>query len=156
MYSTLAWFLFAFLQSPGLTSADTKLDLTANPWGFLRQASYPWTDTFPLGQLQNQAYGYLFPHGLFFAVFSFLPDWVTQRLWWGLLLALAFAGTVLLLQRLGIGSRGSRVIAGILFALSPRILTRLGLLAPRRGCARWCRGCFCPWRARRCWDGMPS
>lgn len=129
MYSTLAWFLFAFLQSPGLTSADTKLDLTANPWGFLRQALYPWTDTFPLGQLQNQAYGYLFPHGLFFAVFSFLPAWVTQRLWWGLLLALAFAGTVLLLQRLGIGSRGSRVIAGILFALSPRILTTLGAIS---------------------------
>lgn len=129
MYSTLAWFLFALLQSPGLTSADTKLDLTANPWGFLRQALYPWTDTFPLGQLQNQAYGYLFPHGLFFAVFSFLPDWITQRLWWGLLLALAFAGTVLLLQRLGIGSRGSRVIAGILFALSPRILTTLGAIS---------------------------
>lgn len=129
MYSTLAWFLFAFLQSPGLTSADTKLDLTANPWGFLRQALYPWTDTFPLGQLQNQAYGYLFPHGLFFAVFSFLPGWVTQRLWWGLLLALAFAGTVLLLQRLGIGSRGSRVVAGILFALSPRVLTTLGAIS---------------------------
>lgn len=129
MYSTLAWFLFASLQSPGLTSADTKLDLTANPWGFLRQALYPWTDTFPLGQLQNQAYGYLFPHGLFFAVFSFLPGWVTQRLWWGLLLALAFAGTVLLLQRLGIGSRGSRVIAGILFALSPRVLTTLGAIS---------------------------
>lgn len=129
VYSTLAWFLFAFLQSPGLTSADTKLNLTANPWGFLRQALYPWTDTFPLGQLQNQAYGYLFPHGLFFAVFSFLPDWVTQRLWWGLLLALAFAGTVLLLQRLSIGSRGSRVIAGILFALSPRILTTLGAIS---------------------------
>lgn len=127
--SALAWFLFAFLQSPGLTSADTKLDLTADPWGFLRQALYPWTDTFPLGQLQNQAYGYLFPHGLFFAVFSFLPNWITQRLWWGLLLTLAFAGTVLLLQRLQIGSRSSRVIAGILFALSPRILTTLGAIS---------------------------
>lgn len=129
VYTTLAWFLFAFLQSPGLTSADTKLDLTANPWGFLGQALYPWTDTFPLGQLQNQAYGYLFPHGLFFAVFSFLPGWVVQRLWWGLLLTLAFSGTVLLLQRLRIGSRGSRVVAGILFALSPRILTTLGAIS---------------------------
>lgn len=129
VYSTLAWFLFAFLQSPGLTSADTKLDLTADPWGFLGQALYPWTDTFPLGQLQNQAYGYLFPHGLFFAVFSFLPGWITQRLWWGLLLALAFSGTILLLQRLRIGSRSSRVIAGVLFALSPRILTTLGAIS---------------------------
>lgn len=128
----VAWGLFAFLQSPGLISADTKLDLTADPWGFLRQALYPWTDTFPLGQLQNQAYGYLFPHGLFFALLSWLPAWIVQRLWWTLLLWLAFAGTVRLLEAAGdrgIGSRSSRVIAGILFALSPRILTTLGAIS---------------------------
>jgi len=127
--TTLAWFVFAFLQAPGLLSADTKLDLTSDPWGFLAQALYPWTDAFPLGQLQNQAYGYLFPHGLFFALLSWLPGWITQRLWWGLLLALAFTGTVKLLEAAGVGSRSSRVIAGILFALSPRVLTTLGAIS---------------------------
>ncbi|QNH95421.1 alpha-(1-_3)-arabinofuranosyltransferase [Corynebacterium anserum] len=125
----LAWLLFAFLQAPGLTVADTKHDLTANPWGFLGQALSPWTDVFPLGQLQNQAYGYLFPQGLFFALFSWAPDWITQRLWWALLLCLAFSGMVKVLECAGIGSRGSRVLAGVLYALSPRILTTLGAIS---------------------------
>lgn len=127
--TSLAWLVFAFLQAPGLTVADTKLDLTQNPWGFLRQALQPWTDVFPLGQLQNQAYGYLFPHGLFFALLSWLPDWVAQRLWWALLLILAFAGTIKLLDATRVGSRTSRVIAAVLFALSPRILTTLGAIS---------------------------
>src|SRR5699024_10788293 len=89
-----------------------------------------WTEVFPLGQLQNQAYGYLFPHGLFFALFSWLPAWVTQRLWWALLLFLAFAGMVRMLERLPVGDNISRIMAGVLFALSPRVLTYLGALSP--------------------------
>ena len=125
----IGWLAFAFLQAPGLTVADTKLDLVQNPWGFLSQALQPWTEVFPLGQLQNQAYGYLFPHGLFFALFSWLPAWVTQRLWWALLLFLAFAGMVRLLERLPVGNNFSRIVAGVLFALSPRVLTTLGAIS---------------------------
>lgn len=127
--SVLAWFLLCLVQAPPLTVADTKHDLVADPWGFLHQALSPWTDIFPLGQLQNQAYGYLFPHGLFFALLSPLPDWLTQRLWWTLLLTLAFAGTVKLLEATGTGSRTSRLIAAVLYALSPRILTTLGAIS---------------------------
>nr|WP_262368632.1 DUF3367 domain-containing protein [Corynebacterium urealyticum] len=125
----LGWLAFAFLQAPGLSVADTKLDLIQNPWGFLSQALQPWTEVFPLGQLQNQAYGYLFPHGLFFALFSWLPAWVTQRLWWALLLFLAFAGMVRLLEKLPVGNNFSRILAGVLFALSPRVLTTLGAIS---------------------------
>lgn len=125
----IGWLAFAFLQAPGLQVADTKLDLIQNPWGFLSQALQPWTEVFPLGQLQNQAYGYLFPHGLFFALFSWLPAWVNQRLWWALLLFLAFAGMVRLLERLPVGNNFSRIVAGVLFALSPRVLTTLGAIS---------------------------
>lgn len=52
-----------------------------------------------------------------------------QRLWWGLLLAVAFAGTIKVLERAGVGSRSSRIIAAILYALSPRILTTLGAIS---------------------------
>lgn len=125
----LLWLVVALLQGPGLTVADTKHDLTADPWGFLSQALSPWTDVFPLGQLQNQAYGYLFPQGLFFALLDPLPDWVTQRLWWALLLFLAFAGALKLLEATATGSRLSRLVAAVLFALSPRILTTLGAIS---------------------------
>lgn len=129
LFCAIGWLAFAFLQAPGLSVADTKLDLIQNPWGFLSQALQPWTEVFPLGQLQNQAYGYLFPHGLFFAFFSWLPAWVTQRLWWALLLFLAFAGMVQLLEKLPVGNNFSRIVAGVLFALSPRVLTTLGTIS---------------------------
>ncbi|PZO99900.1 MAG: DUF3367 domain-containing protein, partial [Corynebacterium urealyticum] len=125
----VGWLAFAFLQAPGLSVADTKLDLIQNPWGFLAQALQPWTEVFPLGQLQNQAYGYLFPHGLFFVLFSWLPAWATQRLWWALLLFLAFAGMIRLLEKLPVGNNFSRILAGVLFALSPRVLTTLGAIS---------------------------
>lgn len=123
----LAAALIAFLQPPGQVAADTKFDLVANPAGFLARATQVWTDAFPLGQIQNQAYGYLFPQGLFFlaADAARLPDWIAQRLWWTLLLGLAYSGTLVLARRVGVPGRAGPVIAAALYALSPRILTTL-------------------------------
>src|SRR6516165_9074905 len=80
--------ILCFAQSPGLVSPDTKLDLTANPLRFLARATNLWNSELPFGQAQNQAYGYLFPHGAFFLLGDTLglPGWVTQRLWWARLL----------------------------------------------------------------------
>ena len=81
--------LLALAQPPGQVAADTKFDLVANPARFLARATHAYTDEFPLGQVQNQAYGYLFPQGAFFWLFGWLPDWLTQRAWWALLLGVA-------------------------------------------------------------------
>jgi arabinofuranan 3-O-arabinosyltransferase len=120
-----------FAQSPGKISPDTKLDLTANPLRFLARALNLWNSELPFGQAQNQAYGYLFPHGAFFLLGDIvgLPGWVTQRLWWALLLTVGFWGLLRLAEALGIGSPGSRVIAAAAFALSPRVLTTIGAIS---------------------------
>ncbi|MCV7101259.1 alpha-(1-_3)-arabinofuranosyltransferase, partial [Mycobacterium palustre] len=123
--------LLTFAQSPGRVSPDTKLDLTANPLRFLARATNLWNSELPFGQAQNQAYGYLFPHGTFFLVGHLLgvPGWVTQRLWWALLLTVGFWGVLRVAEALGIGSPASRVIGAAAFALAPRVLTTLGSIS---------------------------
>lgn len=121
--------ILVFLQSPGLTVADTKHDLTTNPWGFLHGALHAWTDIFPLGQLQNQAYGYLFPQGLFFLLTDPLPDWIAQRLWWWLLLGLGYSGFCLLLKKAQVGAPGWQMLGSFLFALSPHTISTVGAIS---------------------------
>ncbi len=123
-FGWVAAFLLSFLQPPGRVAADTKFDLVADPFRFLSRATHAYTDEFPLGQVQNQAYGYLWPQGPFFLATSPLADWVQQRLWWTLLLGLAFSGTLTLARRIGLRGAGP-VLAAAIYALSPRILTTL-------------------------------
>jgi arabinofuranan 3-O-arabinosyltransferase len=120
-----------FAQSPGRISPDTKLDLTANPLRFLARATNLWNSELPFGQAQNQAYGYLFPHGTFFLFGHLLglPGWITQRLWWALLLTVGFWGVLRVAEALRIGSPASRVIGAVAFALAPRVLTTLGSIS---------------------------
>ena len=130
-WAFVALLALSFLSAPGKVVADTKLDLTANPIGFLARAANVWSSQSPLGQVQNQAYGYFFPHGAFFALGQFLhvPPWITQRLWWALLLFAGFWGIVRLAEALGTGSRGSRVVAAAAFVLAPQVLTTLGAIS---------------------------
>ena len=97
--------LLTFAQSPGQISPDPKLDLTANPLRFLTRAFDLWNSDLPFGQAQNQAYGYLFPHGTFFLLGDLLevPGWVTQRLWWALVLTVGFWGVLRVAEALRIG-----------------------------------------------------
>lgn len=139
----VVWLVLAvamFAQPVGLIAADTKHDLAVDPAGFLAAATHAWTDVFPLGQLQNQAYGYLFPQGLFFLLADVFPDWllptwVAQRLWWTIVAGVGFSGFYRLCQcvtphsgRADTASasiRAFHIIAALLFALSPRTLTTL-------------------------------
>ncbi|MBV7296033.1 DUF3367 domain-containing protein [Corynebacterium sp. TAE3-ERU12] len=125
--------LIAFIQSPGRIVADTKHDLTQNPSGFLSRSLTIWSEIMPLGQLQNQAYGYLFPQGAFFAAIDALPGefpmWIAQAVWWSLVLCVAFTGFLRLAEAAQIGSRPGRILAALLYALSPRILTTVAAIS---------------------------
>jgi arabinofuranan 3-O-arabinosyltransferase len=118
----------AMTQSPGLLVADTKLDLAVAPWDFLARAAHLWDGEGAFGQLQNQAYGYLWPMGPFFALgFLFdIPGWVVQRLWMALVLCVAFVGTAKVARALGVRSHLAGILAGLAYALSPRMLTVIG------------------------------
>lgn len=117
----------SFAQKPGAIVADTKLDLTVNPGGLLTKGFELWDPSAAFGQLQNQAYGYLFPMGPFFwaADVVGLSEWVTQRLWWSLLLIVAFLGMWRLSAALVHASRWARLAGALVYALSPKILAEL-------------------------------
>ncbi len=123
--------LLTFSQSAGAGAADTKLDLAVTPLRFLRNALQMWVPTSGAGQTQDQAYGYLFPMGPFYVLgkWSALPPWVVQRSWESLLVIVAFLGAVRLARLLRVPGTWPRVAVGLAYALSPRILTELGVIS---------------------------
>ncbi len=120
-------FALAMSQRPGLTTADTKINLHVDPGRFLGDVASMWTSTGQLGDVQaGQQAGYLFPMGPFFALGHALgvPDWIVQRLWLGCLLALAAWGTVRLLDALWDRPRGVAALgAGMVVILNPFVVT---------------------------------
>ncbi len=123
--------LACLAQSPGRLAADTKLDLVVDPLRLVGRALHAWDATSGFGTLQNQAQGYLFPMGPLFAAAHGMgvPMWAWQRVWIGLLLACACAGTIRLSDELGIGTPATRVAAGLAYALSPALLVLVGPLS---------------------------
>ena len=116
-----------WLIAPGRVQPDTKSDLVISPGRYLGRALWAWNDHTGIGELQNQAYGYLWPMGSFFLAGDVLgmPAWATQRLWWSLLLLLAFVGAERLARRVGGLPTVPALLTGAVFALSPRVLTVL-------------------------------
>ena len=124
----LGFLVLSLAQQPGRILGDTKLDLVVDPVGFLGRALTLWEPEGAAGQLQNQAYGYFFPMGPFFALghLAGLPMWVVQRFWLAALMSVAFLGFVILARRLQFGTPASALVAGVAYALAPRMVTVLG------------------------------
>jgi arabinofuranan 3-O-arabinosyltransferase len=117
-------FLLALAQRPGLALTDTKIDLHVDPAGFLGDVLSAWSDTGDLGHVQGGQYGgYAFPMAPFFALGHALgaAPWLVQRLWLGLVLALAAWGAVRLAAAFG-GGTWERAAAGALYLLNPYVV----------------------------------
>jgi len=119
----------AFRQAGGLIVPDTKVDLTEDPGAFMSRALHLWDPNGAMGQLQNQAYGYLFPVGPihWLLIEGGIPPWIVQRLWWTIVLGVAFSGVWLLSGAMRLGTPWGRYLAALLFALSPRFLSEVAV-----------------------------
>ena len=122
-----ALLILPWLIAPGRSQPDTKIDLTVSPWRYLARSLSAWSDHNGVGELQNQAYGYLFPMGPVYGVCHSLgiPGWATQRVWWSLLLVVAFTGAYLVIRRLGRLAGPAALVGAAAYALAPRVLTVL-------------------------------
>lgn len=139
----------------GRLNADTKYDLTGDPWRLMRAATSSWDESLQGGWVLQQHAGYLWPTGPFFALTEWLPDWVQQRLWVATLLIAAGLGARFAARHLGL-SAGAATIAGLVYQLSPYPVPYLArtsamllpwavsgwvlaaaVLATRRPSARW-------------------
>ncbi len=149
MLVALCILLANLLQQPGRTTFDTKLDLALDPGGLLARALSMWSPGAAFGGVENQAYGYLFPQGAFFALGDLLglQPWLTQRVWSALVLVLAYEGARRLYRAL-VPDTGlaAEMTAGLAYATAPRLLGLAGVLtgevlptACSRGwCCHWC------------------
>jgi arabinofuranan 3-O-arabinosyltransferase len=120
--------LLALLQSPGRITFDTDLGLALNPAHLLHRAFHLWSAEAGFGGVGDQTYGFLFPMGPFFALghLAAIPDWLTQRLWCGLVLVVAYEGARRLTLRMISPHVVVSVLVGVAWALSPRMLTVVG------------------------------
>ncbi len=113
-----AWPLLLLLVDRGRLNADTKYDLTGDPWRLMRVALSSWDETLHGGWVSQQHAGYLWPSGPFFALTDFAPDWVQQRLWVICLLIVAGLGARFAARQLECAA-GAATVAGLVYQVSP-------------------------------------
>jgi arabinofuranan 3-O-arabinosyltransferase len=118
------------LQTPGLATFDTKLDLVVDPGAFLERSLSIWSPDAALGEMQNQAYGYLFPLGPVFWLADAvgLPAWLTLRLWSAAVMILGCEGARRVARAWGGLGWDLALLAGVAYVIAPRFLTIIGVL----------------------------
>jgi arabinofuranan 3-O-arabinosyltransferase len=119
---------FALFEQVGRTTNDTKTPLIERPGAFLHEATTLWDPMTNFGELQNQAYGYLFPQGPFFLLthLAHVAPWVSERLWSVLVVVIAAEGLRQLARAIGLGPWAAWV-AGMSYGLAPRMLSQVAV-----------------------------
>ena len=123
----LAGFAMLVRTDTGRMIFDTKLGVDMNP-RLPRAAMAAVESAEWFGTLQNQYIGYAIPMAPFYLAgqLAHVPVWLIERLWLALLVTVGFAGLVKLARALRIGTDGSRLLAGAVFALWPTFTIVIG------------------------------
>lgn len=118
---------FALLEKLGRTTNDTKTPLIEEPGLFLGKALGLWNPNTSLGELQNQAYGYLFPQGPFFLLgdLAQIPAWIVERGWSVLVILVGCEGGRLVARAMGMAPWPAW-FAGMAYGLNPHVLAQVG------------------------------
>ncbi|MCI3269914.1 DUF3367 domain-containing protein [Streptomyces cylindrosporus] len=135
-------FVLFLVVHPGRQTFDTKLGVTVDPGAFFSDLGQLWHDQGGFGGIQDQYAGYLWPMLPFYwlAHALQLPVWLAERLWMSLIVSVAFWGALRLAERLRVGSGGSRLLAGVAYALWPVFTIVIGSTS-----AAVLPGAFLPW-----------
>lgn len=135
-------FVLFLAVHPGRQTFDTKLGVTVDPGAFFSDLGQLWHDQGSFGGIQDQYAGYLWPMLPFYwlAHAVQLPVWLAERLWMSLIVSVAFWGALRLAERLRVGSGGSRLLAGVAYALWPVFTIVVGSTS-----AAALPGAFLPW-----------
>jgi arabinofuranan 3-O-arabinosyltransferase len=123
-----------FSEQFGRTTTDTKAALVSDPVGWLRATFSLWNRAESLGDLQNQAYGYIFPMGSFFAGLHALgiPLWMVERFWSLTLIVVACEGIRRVAREVGL-TAWPALFAGFAYAISPKMLSEIGVRSAELG-----------------------
>ncbi|TDD59177.1 DUF3367 domain-containing protein [Kribbella antibiotica] len=115
-----------FHRAPGPVAPGSRID---DPGALLSGALHLWDPNSGLGQLQSQAFGYLLPVGPFQWLMHAMsmPDWIGQRLWWCVVLCVAFLGVWKLANAWRYGVPWTRFAVALLYALSPLLLSGMSI-----------------------------
>jgi arabinofuranan 3-O-arabinosyltransferase len=107
---------------------DTKLGVDIDAAGFLARLWQLWNPLEWFGTLQNQYIGYAIPMAPFYLLgqLAHVPVWLIERAWLAVLVTVGFAGLVKLARALGVGTDGSRLLAGAVFVLWPTFTIVIG------------------------------
>ncbi|WP_323450496.1 alpha-(1-_3)-arabinofuranosyltransferase [Streptomyces yaizuensis] len=121
-------FVLFLAVAPGRMTFDTKLGVVTDPWRFMADLGQLWQDRAGFGGLTNQYIGYAFPMLPFHALADLvqLPVWLAERLWLSLVVTTAFWGALRLAERLRVGTRSTRLLGAVAYALWPTFTIVVG------------------------------
>ncbi|GAA3070637.1 alpha-(1-_3)-arabinofuranosyltransferase [Streptomyces glomeratus] len=121
-------FVLFLAVHPGRQTFDTKLGVTVDPWRFLSDLGQLWHDRGGFGGIQDQYTGYLWPMLPYYALAKAvrLPVWFAERLWMSIVVSVAFWGALRLAERLAVGTRASRLLGAVAYALWPVFTVVIG------------------------------